>query len=338
LDELAPDARQRLEERLLTEDDFFTRLSALEEEQEDALIEQYVYGELSENEREKFERVFLSTRERQEKLDLVRDLKKLALVPAAHGQVKGKDKKKRRWFWFSSFLAFLRLQNPRVGFSLAVALLLAVLCNAWLFSEYRRLESEASRLKAGQGNVPAPAATPAQDLQAQVERLRARNEELEADRLRADEERAQLNRQLAALKASEQGARVRPDPVPSPTRRAPVFSLTLPLIRSRGSEPGQEEGSLVPAGTPRVQLLLDLDVIDPDDYRNYQAVLKKRDGTVVWRDRSPKLIRGADSNQIAVRPPTALLSGGVYLVELSGVGGAGARTQVGIYVFRVKDK
>lgn len=338
LDELTPDARQRLEERLLTEDDFFTQLLTLEEEQEDALIEQYVYGELSEHECEKFERVFLSTRERHEKLDLVKDLKKHAPVPAAQAQAKGKDKKKRRWFWFSSFLTFLHLQNPRVGFSLAVALLLAVLGNAWLFSRFSRLESEVSRLKAEQGAVPSPAATPAQDVQEQVERLRARNEELEADLRRADEERAKLNQQLAVLKGSEQGAKVRPVQVPSPPRQAPVFSLTLPLIRIRDSELGREEGSQVPAGTARLQLLLDLDVIDPDDYRNYQVVLKKRDGTVIWRDKNPQIIRGEDRNQIAVRPPTNLLSGGVYLMELSGVGGGGTRTQVGIYVFRVNDK
>jgi len=61
---LSQAARQRVEERLLTEESFYEEVLLGEDE----LIDQYIYGALSDENREQFEQHFLSTPERQRKL------------------------------------------------------------------------------------------------------------------------------------------------------------------------------------------------------------------------------------------------------------------------------
>ncbi|MDQ3744363.1 MAG: hypothetical protein M3444_08270 [Acidobacteriota bacterium] len=70
LGDLTEEARQRVEQRLLTEPDFLEELLAGEEE----LIDEYVGDELSGDERLKFERHFLCTTERRQQLRFARAL------------------------------------------------------------------------------------------------------------------------------------------------------------------------------------------------------------------------------------------------------------------------
>src|ERR1700682_2490180 len=62
----------KVEERLLTDGEFYQELLIVEEE----LIDRYLSGELSESERESFEPHFLLPPERQQKLRFARSLKK----------------------------------------------------------------------------------------------------------------------------------------------------------------------------------------------------------------------------------------------------------------------
>jgi hypothetical protein len=70
LGDLTEEARRRVEQRLLTEPDFLEELLAGEEE----LVDEYVGDELSDDERLKFERHFLCTKERRQQLSFARAL------------------------------------------------------------------------------------------------------------------------------------------------------------------------------------------------------------------------------------------------------------------------
>lgn len=70
LRELDQDQQQRIEQRLLTEDDLFEELEIAEDE----LIDEYLNEKLSEDERERFEQNFLATPERQQKMRFSRSL------------------------------------------------------------------------------------------------------------------------------------------------------------------------------------------------------------------------------------------------------------------------
>lgn len=74
LGELAQDATQQLEERLLRDDDFIEHVRLIEDE----LVEDYERGDLSPHERERFETFFLSTPKRRRKVMFVRRMSKFA--------------------------------------------------------------------------------------------------------------------------------------------------------------------------------------------------------------------------------------------------------------------
>src|ERR1044072_3720358 len=72
LGQLNPEEQRRIEEQLLLDSDYVELLLSLEEE----LMDSYVSDELSEREREQFEKHFLSTPERRRKLRMAKALRR----------------------------------------------------------------------------------------------------------------------------------------------------------------------------------------------------------------------------------------------------------------------
>jgi hypothetical protein len=132
-----------VEERLLTDDEFYQELLIVEDE----LIDQYLSGELSEPERESFEPHFLLPPERQQKLRFARSLKKyVSSVGTAQphesiatnessedaAEVAEHPPGKRPFF------SFLPFGNPVVSYALAATILLIVGGASWVvFKNWR---------------------------------------------------------------------------------------------------------------------------------------------------------------------------------------------------------
>jgi hypothetical protein len=135
LGDLAPGEIAALEERLLTDSTFYEELLMMEDE----LIDQYLTGEQSQAEREKFETHFSVAPERQEKVRFALTLKKY-LSDTSEGQVRAVDTRSslakpisvtdsyRRRRSFFSFLP----TNPMIAYSLAAALLLVAGVGFWI--------------------------------------------------------------------------------------------------------------------------------------------------------------------------------------------------------------
>ncbi|MBV9211645.1 MAG: hypothetical protein JOZ52_13485, partial [Acidobacteria bacterium] len=70
LEELSPEEQSEVEERLFLNAESFQQLEMVEDE----LIDDYVYGELSPRERERFDNIFLTTPERRESLRVAQAL------------------------------------------------------------------------------------------------------------------------------------------------------------------------------------------------------------------------------------------------------------------------
>jgi hypothetical protein len=133
----------RVEERLLTDSEFYRELLIVEDE----LIDQYLSGELSAPERESFEPHFLLPPERQQKLRFARSLKRyVSSVGAAQpnesvatnesseyaAEVAEHPPKKRPFF------SFLPFGNPIVSYALAATILLMVGGASWIvFKNWR---------------------------------------------------------------------------------------------------------------------------------------------------------------------------------------------------------
>lgn len=108
LGELSQEEEQRLEDRLLRDDDFVEHMRLTEDE----LVEDYVRGSLSPHERGRFETYFLSTPRRRRKLMFVERLSKLADERAAP------ETKPSPWFtWL-----FVPSWRAAAAFSVLVAL------------------------------------------------------------------------------------------------------------------------------------------------------------------------------------------------------------------------
>lgn len=136
LGQARPEDVSSLEERLVTESEFYNELLIAEDE----LIDQYFSGELSEAERESFENHFLLMPERQSKVRFGRAFNKYVSTveplpdedPLSEDVSDGtldvpKPPPKPRWYHI-----FLPSQNPILSYSLAAALVLIVGTVSWL--------------------------------------------------------------------------------------------------------------------------------------------------------------------------------------------------------------
>lgn len=126
LGQAASEDAARIEERLLTDDEFYQELLIVEDE----LVDQYLAGQLTQSERESFETYFLATPERREKLRFARNLKKYVsrnqpaqshasdvdFASESNGSAARALPKQRFWPW----------SNPIVSYSLTAAIVLVV--------------------------------------------------------------------------------------------------------------------------------------------------------------------------------------------------------------------
>lgn len=122
-----PEDAAHVEDRLLTDGEFYQELLILEDE----LFDQYLAGQLTDSERESFDKYFLATSERGEKLRFSRNLKKyvsravadrterafdIALAPNPDAAVSPRNFLRKR---------FLSWSNPLLATSLATATVFA---------------------------------------------------------------------------------------------------------------------------------------------------------------------------------------------------------------------
>jgi hypothetical protein len=143
--------RTSIEERIFSDADFFEQVGVIEDE----LIEQYVLGELSPPDRERFIRGYLITETAKRKVRTAEELRRRARAGGAHAPIsaaqpaaaqRAKDadaQTPKNW------LGFLRL--PQMRYGLAFATLAAVVFGAWVLAvrpwrARQALETELARL------------------------------------------------------------------------------------------------------------------------------------------------------------------------------------------------
>ncbi len=107
---LAGEDLEAFEKRLLTDDEVFEELLAAE----DDLVDEYAGGQLSKNERDEFEKHFLSTPERQHDLDFARTLQQF---------IKQKTTQEKYWREVPASQAYL----PRVAAAVLIISVIAAL-------------------------------------------------------------------------------------------------------------------------------------------------------------------------------------------------------------------
>jgi len=317
LGELPERERERLEVGLLTDDRYYETLTALEDEVEDDLIDQYLDGELTEQEREKFEQAFRNTPERAHKLKVLEDLKEHAVrrkIPIR--KISKADPSYGDWL-----PAIAIFQNPLFGLSSAAALTLALLCCVWFWMRANNLEAQLRQARADQSDT---------SLGEKVKELEKRNEQLTSE--------LELSKQeIASLKGQDTQKPPPQDTNPRPDDHS--FYASVILSSSLRSDSGNENILTLRPQNTEARLTINVDRVDPKDYKRFRAIVKKQGGSEVWRSDNAELQpRGQNARTLLKVPAKRLTTEGLYVAELEGLTSGDQFDPLGTYVFRVVRK
>jgi anti-sigma factor RsiW len=329
LDDLPKRERERLEVGLLTDDRYYDTLTALEQEVEDDLIEEYLDDELTGAERENFERVFLKSPERAHKLKVIKDLKDHG-ARAAEPEAPAQQIVKTEPFYRQWIRAFGIFQNPTFALSSSVAVVLLVILSAGLWMRSNRLETQL--IEARKQNPPDSV------LKEQVDQLNRRNEELTARLQRSEEQRAAAEQQIAALKGGAGQENVPPGDNPQPGAGTVASLILTSSLRSNGNR--NVPTLTLRQGVTVARLVVNVERIDPADYKRVRAIVKKQAGPEVWRNEDVRLrARGNDARAI-LNIDAEKLSEGLYEGILDGILSDEQQPPepIGRYVFRVQHR
>jgi anti-sigma factor RsiW len=294
LGKLAEDEQRQIEEQLMTRDDLFQQLQVLEDE----LIDGYLRETLSEEDREAFEKHFLSSPERHQKVEFAQAFR--SYVAVANKAAARVPSKSSPW---QTFWAVLRTPTPVLRYGFPMLLVGALVGALRMGSTIQRLSTEVAQVRIEQGTLQQRE----QQLQQQLEEQRRSSQKLEQQLARAQtEQRPGIENPLPSMVA---------------------FALTPGGVRDSGTF----NRVTIPSGTRLVELKLEL---GDNRYQDYRAVLESNGSEILVVNKlKPERI---GPNQFIVLPvPANILPHEDYSLKLSGVSSAGEYDAIGNYSFRV---
>jgi hypothetical protein len=239
------------------EESFFhdVELSELVSDVENDLVDEYVREELSAGERERFERHFLVSERRREKVEHARALLQAKNANVASHVVVGRASLP----WWKAVFESLRVPGTALSYSFGGVALVFLLGGLWLFSEVRQLRKETTRLAAERDMQ----SSQNEQLQEQVNRQRERSDELATQKEQLEGQLAELNQQPGS---AERGP-----------GSAPAFLNFILTPGSRGDDGPKK--LIIPTGTRTVRLPLSLS--SGDEYPAYQVKLQTASGSQI---------------------------------------------------------
>ncbi len=283
LGELSERERIEIEERYLSDGDFFDEMSVAEDE----LIDAYVRGRLSGEDRELFEQNFLCSAARRERLKSAQALMRFADTHGAAAHISS----------WQRFLSILSFESPAIRLVLATGFMLLIIGGPVAVIQMNRLRSDLKGLQSDQ----IARNQREKELEQGLAQQRQQNEALTKGLDQERNERGHLEQELARL--TEQ--------------QAPPVTFGLGFgerERSSGSTSTPAARVTVPRGAELIKLQLDL---LKDDFKDYLVILEDVQHHDVWRGllQSTKAGRG---RAVVVRLPSHLFTTGQYRLALSG--------------------
>src|SRR6185503_13780299 len=312
LGELTEEQQVEIEDRAFSDKESLATITEVEND----LIDEYVRGELSAAERQRFESRFLASAERRKRVEFARALR--TVVSESTGQEKKVVQKAATWSWRESLYAFLNGLNPAARLAFVAAMVLLVVGAAWLFAETLRLRRQVTQLQAENQSR--------QGFQQALDQERKRNDELNARLDQEKQQREQTDESLRQLTEIAEATNPAPPPV--------IASLTLLPGLSRG---GNHKPSLALSNDAR---LVRLQIgIDPDEqYNTFAVELRTLAGRQVWNRENLTARTRRGTRAVGLTLPATVLKSGEYELRLRGLTESGAAEDVGFYYFNVTRK
>lgn len=303
LGKLSDSEATRLEERYFAEDSVFDEIETAEDE----LVDAYVRGSLSAEDRKLFEAKVLKSERLSERVEFAK------LLPKLPSQSVGRDS--ARAPWWQSLFDFSLPQTAAIRGALALLLVVGFPAAFVLMRvrDERRLQIERAALE--QQKL---------EFSQKLEAEQSKTNELRADLQKSKAEQEALQRQSQAI-TEELARKNAPSAAPA--------SILLFALSSRG--PGKSDVLTVPSTASTIQLKL---VVDSDDYATYQATIKSPGKLNVLTKSNLKPNRTGRERIIILQFPSRILSAGDYVVSLSGLTPLGTYERVGDYPVHVSKK
>lgn len=292
LGELAEEQLLEMERQFFNDDEFYQLLLAVEDE----LRYEYAQGGLTRDQRERFEKRFLTSDAERERAALAGSvLTKLYEASAASAP----EVREKRGWW-GSFLGFVAAGAPgmRFGYASAAAALLVIVGGSWLILHTIQLQNQVAQLEAARRSVES-------DSQRQLAGARVQQDQL-TKRLEQEQSRIHEMEQTLAKRPAE----------PS------IFGFVLvPGLLRDSSGPKR---LIIPPGEGEVRLQLQTNT--KEKYPRYRVSLQTLDGATVFEQ---------DTREAAVVVPARLLPAGDYMVTLHGITASGESEDAGDFYFTV---
>ena len=298
LGDLPEEEQAWLEDRAFSNREYMQNIAAIEND----LIDEYVRGELTDPERQRFERRFLVSPERRRKVEFARALARI--VPDALTE---DDTQPAMIFaptsWWNSFITSLKSLGPAFKFSMAAAAVTLVIGVSWLITETIRLRAQVAQLQAERQTRQRQEAT----LLQQSADERARSENLAAQ-LQRERERRERSEELARQLERDRSR----DGSIGESLIATVF-LPPGISRSAANRP-----KLVTSESAQmVRLRIGLD--REDTYQSFRVELRTAQGQVIWTQDNLHPRQSRAGRVINLVIPRNVLGTGEYELTLKGV-------------------
>ena len=272
--------------------------------EEHDLIESYLAGRLSEEERDAFEAHYFACEACLELLETAEAFRE-GMQQAAAEDIARASTARAQLGLLAAFAALSRWRR----FALAGALLLlAALPSFWLMGRNRALEQRLASASAGAEQQRAALETRLQSQElARAGDRRKFNEELARERERQSREAVAVQPQV----------------------NVPFFVLAA--VRS-GEEAGREPVNQLPlsSSTGSVILTAELAIVD---HPRYRASLRTASGQEVWQAQG---LRPDSRDTLVLLLPASLLQPGVYQLAIEGANDGASWSTVAAYPFRVR--
>lgn len=289
------------DERIKLEDECFAKADAFEElvAADNDLIDSYVNGELHETEKALFERRYLTSSLRRRRVEFA------GTLAHACSESKAKVRVERFSSWKFGLNPFSRPNFPLQWASVAAALILAI-AGSWLLFQNHQLRMELKEAQTAQA-----------DLSRQEAKIRQNSPKLD-ERDTSRSQKPPQNTVIAKLDSA----------------REPVLTFTVSSGAVRGGETKQKD-LVIPPGISSVVLRLP---ISTDDYMTYEADLQTAEGLEIQSAKGLTRRKSGPQTVVTLRIPSNLLGSGDYIVVLSGTDESGKVQPVGSYAFRAVRK
>lgn len=309
LGESSEKERAATEEKFLADEDFFVQIRAVEDE----LIENYVRGILTNGEKENFEREFLQTETRRERVRFTREmLEKIK----EYGETAKKTETVSTKTPFRNLIAAL-FKSPQLAFGAALTILILVF--GFWFLILRKPSNQIEIVKE---------ITPTPTIQANVNQSLPSNQNINANSNNSAPPDSNQTEKRDSNKPNVNTETPKKEEVkPKTIVPNPVLALFAGTVRSEGKT---NELNL-PKEAAGANLQLNL---EGQDYQTYRAEIVDADGKIIYR--SGKLV--ARKAKVYAFVPAKNLKRGDYMLKLYGFSSSGAEETAADFQFRVNQK